>query len=326
MVKVREDLTGKKFGKLIVIQQAEDYIGPTGQHYAQWLCMCECSAKQVIVRGADLKNGHTTSCGCAHKEVMAKKLIDLTGKQYGRLMVLERADDYVDKNGRHIPQWLCQCSCTDHRIIVVRGSDLKSGKTQSCGCLNMERIKKYNQYTKCHDEYGDYYIGRTSNTNTEFYVDADDYDSIKNYCWCEIVHNGYHYLAAWNIGSSGNILMTHLLFGKNYDHIDRNPLNNRRHNVRKSTIAQNSTNCTIPKNNTSGVIGVHFDKRSNKWVARIDDDLNHRIIVYKGNNKYDAIVARLNAELLYYREFAPQVHLFEQYNIVNPNIEMKEIL
>lgn len=39
MVKVKEDLTGKKFGRLTVIEQVEDYIGKNGNHIAQWSCL-----------------------------------------------------------------------------------------------------------------------------------------------------------------------------------------------------------------------------------------------------------------------------------------------
>ena len=69
MVKVKEDLTGKKFGKLTVLHQIEDYIKPSGKKVAQWLCECDCQEhNKVIVRGIYLKSGHTQSCGCLRVE------------------------------------------------------------------------------------------------------------------------------------------------------------------------------------------------------------------------------------------------------------------
>ena len=53
------------------------------------------------------------------------------------------------------------------------------------------------------------------------------------------------------------------------DHIDCNPLNNRRGNLRLATPSQNGTNQSRPKNNTSGFKGVHWDKRAKKWMATI---------------------------------------------------------
>lgn len=60
------------------------------------------------------------------------KLIDLTGKRFGRLVVKQRAADYE----AYRPCWLCDCDCG--RSKVVRGSSLKHGSTKSCGCLLAE--------------------------------------------------------------------------------------------------------------------------------------------------------------------------------------------
>jgi hypothetical protein len=74
MVKVKEDLTGKFFGKLKVLRQIDDYISPnTGRHYAQWLCECDCdNHTKVIVQQNHLKSRHTSSCGCLQKEQTTK--------------------------------------------------------------------------------------------------------------------------------------------------------------------------------------------------------------------------------------------------------------
>ena len=69
MVKVKEDLTGKIFGRLTVVKQVEDYILPCGKHHARWLCRCSCiDQKEVVVWGASLRRGDTTSCGCLGRE------------------------------------------------------------------------------------------------------------------------------------------------------------------------------------------------------------------------------------------------------------------
>lgn len=69
MVKVKNDLTGKKFGRLTVIKQAEDYISPSNKHYSQWMCKCNCNNEsEIIVRSDDLNNGKVQSCGCLKSE------------------------------------------------------------------------------------------------------------------------------------------------------------------------------------------------------------------------------------------------------------------
>lgn len=249
---------------------------------------------------------------------------DLTGRQFGRLTVIEQIEDYVDNKGKHYARWSCRCSCDKNKIIIVRGSDLKNNHTSSCGCLAAEKSAdrlrlqhKTNNYSELYsDKYGNYYIGLTTNTNNEFFIDADDYDKIKDYCWIEhVLSNGYHALEARDRETGKNIRMHWIIVGKQYDHEDRNPLNNRKYNLRKATQKDNARNISMHKNNTSGVMGVFWHKKNNTWIAEIgvDNDL-----IYLGSfiSKKDAITARLSAESKYFGEFAPQRHLFEQYGIV----------
>jgi hypothetical protein len=58
--------------------------------------------------------------------------INETGNRYGRWLVIERGQN--GKGGS--AQWICLCDCGNTSLI--RGADLRHGKTQSCGCANME--------------------------------------------------------------------------------------------------------------------------------------------------------------------------------------------
>ena len=136
MVKVKKDLTGMIFSKLTVLEQSEDYIKPDGEHCAMWKCMCSCG-NIAVVKGDSLKSGMTHSCGCYRKDVGGKNIIDLVGRKFGRLTVLERADDYVKSDGKRDLQWLCECECGNK--IITLGRSLKSGGTRSCGCLRKEK-------------------------------------------------------------------------------------------------------------------------------------------------------------------------------------------
>ena len=64
-------------------------------------------------------------------------LIDITGRRFGRLVVISRS--YPNGKDR-ATRWLCQCDCGKEKIIL-RGS-LKSGSTKSCGCLQIEHIRR----------------------------------------------------------------------------------------------------------------------------------------------------------------------------------------
>ena len=247
---------------------------------------------------------------------MAKARKDLTGIKSGRLTVLGPAEDYIGPNGRRYARWLCECGCQEHNKVVVFGNHLTGKRrTESCGCLSKERMSKLNKKYNEYDLSGEYGIGYCSNTNTLFYFDLEDYDKIKDYCWSEhILDNGYHELTAWEPKKCSNVNMHWIILGIYYDHIDRNPLNNRKENLRKATASQNARNHSINSNNTSGITGVAWDKSKDKWVAYIN--INKKLTrLGTFINKYDAIRARLRAAKEYYGEFSSQKHLFEEYGI-----------
>ena len=58
--------------------------------------------------------------------------IDLTGRRYGKLVVLNRDEN---NKGRNV-KWVCVCDCGSQTTVC--GNDLKAGKTVSCGCLRKE--------------------------------------------------------------------------------------------------------------------------------------------------------------------------------------------
>ena len=61
------DLTGQRFGKLVVVKRAENHVSPNGFQKVQWLCQCDCG-NMTIVSGGNLRNGTTKSCGCLKVE------------------------------------------------------------------------------------------------------------------------------------------------------------------------------------------------------------------------------------------------------------------
>jgi len=62
------DLCGKKYHKLTVIKRL-----PNDKHeQSVWLCKCDCGTVKPV-SGANLRNGHSKSCGCGKKEVTTKR-------------------------------------------------------------------------------------------------------------------------------------------------------------------------------------------------------------------------------------------------------------
>lgn len=63
-------------------------------------------------------------------------VVNMTGRTYGRLTVLERSDN--DKRGNAM--WLCKCECGNVKAIL--GGSLRQGSTRSCGCMLSELSKR----------------------------------------------------------------------------------------------------------------------------------------------------------------------------------------
>lgn len=123
------DLTGKRFGKLTVIEKT----GEQEDRYWTWRCKCDCG-KEIVVNTKRLTRGTVSHCGCEKKNAASLGPIpdDLTGKRYGKLTVL-RLDKYRD-NGKS--SWFCQCDCGNQCVVTAYSLHYK--KRKSCGCLHRE--------------------------------------------------------------------------------------------------------------------------------------------------------------------------------------------
>ena len=63
------------------------------------------------------------------------RLIDLTGKRFGRLEVIEKVPSYNTN-----AMWLCKCDCGN--TIKVLGTTLRRGESKSCGCFRSDYWKE----------------------------------------------------------------------------------------------------------------------------------------------------------------------------------------
>lgn len=115
---------GEKFGKLTVIERAENHITSGGNSLVQWKCKCDCG--NIVTRmGSSLKKA--VACGKCRGE-------NLSGQRIGRLLVLGISDK--KDGGRRL--WKCRCDCG--KTVNASISSLK-GQKVSCGCWQAELRK-----------------------------------------------------------------------------------------------------------------------------------------------------------------------------------------
>lgn len=240
---------------------------------------------------------------------------DLTNKKFGRLTAIKKIG--VDKKSRS-NIWLCKCDCGN--FIESQAKYLCNGSKKSCGCLKRdigkeminkirptsEQIrminKKYNKY----DLNGKYGIGYT-NKDEPFYFDLEDYDKIKNHCWNK---NADGYIVCGNPYMKLHSLVFGIEPNKIIDHINGDPSDNRKENLRYVTPRQNCMNTKVRKDNKLGVKGV--TKRYNKYIARIRVNGN---LIHLGSfdNIESATKARIDAEMKYFGEYCSYLSRNQSY-------------
>lgn len=236
--------------------------------------------------------------------------INLIGKRFGRLLVLKE----VEERRKEKIYWECLCDCGNVKEIC--GGSLNSGLTQSCGCYHIDQASAANAEYNIYNLSGEFGIGLLHNRpEKEFYFDLEDYDLIKDYCWSINTSDGYVY-AYLSRNPFKHVAIHRLILDFpdcKIDHENRNKMDNRKNNLRLATDMQNSQNCSLRKDNKTGVIGVEIVTEKS-WSAKI---IVNKVQKWLGTyrNFDEAVIARLLAEKEYFGEFAPQQHLYKQYGI-----------
>lgn len=120
---VIKDLTGQRFGKLVVVSLE----GRNKYGRAMWLCKCDCG-NTTVASSNNLLRGCVKSCGC-----LSHSTVNI-GDKFSRLTVI--GDGEKDHRGRKTIR--CQCDCGN--IVDVLPNCLVSGNTKSCGCLKIDKL------------------------------------------------------------------------------------------------------------------------------------------------------------------------------------------
>ena len=137
------DLSCQHFGRLTAIKVDHKEYDSKGNSKYYWFCLCDCG-NTIVVQTSVLKSGHTQSCGCLQSEKSAERatgrLIDLQGKRFGMLTVIDRVNT-IDENGHSIGTWKCHCDCGNDTF--ADGYYLCRGMITSCGCKHQSRYELY---------------------------------------------------------------------------------------------------------------------------------------------------------------------------------------
>ncbi|WP_407312077.1 HNH endonuclease [Desulfosporosinus sp. SB140] len=186
---------------------------------------------------------------------------DLTGQKFGGLQIIAEAGR--SKSGDTL--WRCKCDCG--KEIIATGSNIALGKTRSCGsCYG-------NSYRLSED--GDCMIGTFPNGKV-FLFDIDDCERVISVHW-HLDTKGY---VSGYIDHKKIRMHRYLMDvpdGIDIDHINGVRTDNRKSNLRFATQAENRRNKRVRKDSISGVKGVYYDKRFNKYEQVLGSIVNQFI-------------------------------------------------
>lgn len=215
-----KDLSGQKIGKLTVIYRTKDKIAG-GKNRTMWHCDCECG-NEVDVSADYLNRSKCPSCGCeATKNKIENNRLDYTSQKFGRLTIMDILWNTKPTKA------ICKCDCGNSYIGIK--SDIVSGHTQSCGCLQPESTSEAN--TKD-------WTGHVSNYGIEFlYQDhINDKGQWEWMCRCGVcnnlfialpakVNNGHITSCGCRIQSAGEAYVKNVLENMHIDFISQYSFN-----------------------------------------------------------------------------------------------------
>lgn len=127
-----KDQVGKKYNMLTITGEAPKRRSKGGHSQRFVKVKCDCGSKEYEVQLRAIVSENTKSCGCSKLNGGRKNKIDYTGKRYGRLTIIKELPG-VRKPGGSI-QRIMECRCDCGVVKPLRISDIRSGRTTSCGC------------------------------------------------------------------------------------------------------------------------------------------------------------------------------------------------
>lgn len=281
--------TGMRFGRLTVLSRAEN--SQRGER--RWLCRCDCGKEKSILERSLLYGG-SKSCGCyrsdRHREEFA---YDLTGKVFGSLTVLHKAE-HQRKNGGI--WWTCRCACGS--IYECPATLLVNGRRTHCGCkTNRGRPADI--------------AGRKFNRLTALYLldERDDKGSVLWRCRCDCgneVDISYNTLMYSDIQSCGCQKKEHDKMMQSFlTRVDGTSLD----------IIRSKK---LPKDNTTGYKGVYLIR--GKYVAKIVfQKKQYHLGAYR--NIKDAVEVRRKAESVLFDELVDYYAEYRKYADAHPGWE-----
>ena len=228
---------------------------------------------------------------------------DLIGTTYGKLTILgysfrKYGKDYIK----------VRCDCVNKTVKDVRLDNIIDGTIKGCGCIKYEKHNTLNSYI------GNDNITMVKLNNTDnmwMKCTTSDWDNVKEYPWSFRSHypratiDGKDYCFHNTLPQKEGFIL---------DHIDRDRLNNTRHNFRYADKSLNTINSERKVKNSSGHRGIYKKSDTNFEVSI---NINKKCISHSGFKTLDeAIVFRQKLVEKYYSINCEGLETIESYKSI----------
>lgn len=298
------------------------------------ICSCGCISKrfrvfgeiergeqlrgvEVLYRLEDKKDSYRVRCvdcgaerDCAKKHLFLKEgLLPCTcrnrknysvlkqGYKWNTYTIIERTSG---EEGSSEARYLCRCECGSLREFPSR--TILHNSPDTCTRCRAHSLSDY-------EDMGNY-VALLCTGGNKALVDKEDLERVVNRKWfCD--QRGYvkcNKLATDNVETKQISMHRYIMNPPSnmvVDHINHNPLDNRKCNLRICTEKENYQNRKLPSTNSSGLKGVNVTKYS-RWTASISKGDGSGKTDYLGSysSKIDAAIAYDKEALKLFKEFS----------------------
>ena len=203
-----------------------------------------------------------------------------------------------------------QVFCPKHYQQMLKYGHCLDSNPRTTKDLNDFEINKEKNIAKI------FLYNRKSEKISEAIIDLEDLDRM-------IVFKWRYWRGRIYTGNTKPISLQHKVLNMEWgsdvviDHINSNPLDNRKSNLRVISQRNNLLNHTKSTRNTTGFTGLWYDDKRDKWCAEIKKD-GLKCYLGRHDKKSDAIYARYLGEVYLYGEFRSQT------NDININAEISK--
>ena len=219
-----------------------------------------------------------------------KNKMDLTNQRFGRLTVIgENPEPHRSRSGNITRRWDCRCDC-GKRVTVLQ-SLLTTGNTKSCGCLSREKAASRHKDLKG-NRFGKLVVVK------RVPLDKSYADGCQNgwLCKCDC---GKEVIVRTETLTSDHTKSCGCYATESASELIRADGRNTFGRYKGTVISQIKPGRKLSKCNKSGVVGVHWDVRKQRWVARIGIQ-GKKIFLGHFKDIKDAEKARKQAEEKYH--------------------------